>query len=517
MNGSMPRTSHSSLRSTCFVVLATLCIARAVHAIPATPVMIVYQFNGPLTVPYYDVDRFLSEGETSPAGTLAQGTSVVPCLVIRAGKPVTDEKGTPYVGFEIVVDAREATPASSARFTEVMQQRAAMTVPNHHCHEATEHVINARAISVLVRPPSFEPPRPASGDANPVKARSDIDGIVRAFHASPQCAAINYRLLQRREALAGAWDAFIAANSSRWSARLLARARQLDYVMRTTLFEAHLGRGCTAYGACERNVIVLSIRNRAVERCLGGQGCRSDGDFEGVASSVSQYNIWDEYLTQTSGLTGCFLRPDLASESQSARVQAIYDQSVGDAERILFGSEEDLQAIFHGTPLSELTRLRHYYHPPAMGKCFPDQPRIEYISAAIAQNGDQFALIANTRIEADERRDDGYLFREALVSEEDNRDIVRTVDRYPGFVIDGRAVLFEPSARCTPYGVSRSCRFDSIGRHRKTPPWLESGDARTFTCRIRARGESCRDEPHLETANVGGACDIQMQPVAGVP
>lgn len=514
MNGSMPQTSRCSLG---FVVLATLAIARSVDAIPATPVMIVYQFNGPLAVPYYDVDRFLRDGATSPAGTLAQGTSVIPCLVIRDGKPLMDDKGTPYVGFEIVVDARDATPASSPRFTEALHERAAMTVPNHHCPEGTEHVINARAISVLERPPSFEPPRPPSVEANPVNARSDIDRIVRVFHASPQCAAINHRLLQRREALAGAWDAFIAANTSRWPSPSLARARQLDYVMRTTLYEAHLGRGCTAYGACERDVIVLSIRNRAVERCLGGQGCRSQGDFEGVASSVSQYNIWDEYLTQTSGLAGCFLRPDLASESPYARLQAMYDQSVGDAERILFGSEADLQAIFPGTPLSELTRLRHYYHPPAMGKCFPDQPRVEYISAAVARNGDQFALIAHTRIDAGERRDEGYLFREVLVGEKDNRDTLRAVDRYPGFVIDGRSVLFARPALCTPYGVSRSCRFDSIGRHRKTPSWLESGDAQAFTCRIRTRGESCRDEAHLETVKVGGACDIQMQPVAGVP
>jgi hypothetical protein len=323
--------------------------------------------------------------------------------------------------------------------------------------------------------------------------------------------------MRRREALARAWDAFISANDARWPASVLGRARQLDYVMRTALYEGHLGRGCTAYGACERNVIALSIRNRAIERCLDGQGCRSVGDFEGVASSVSQYNIWDEYLTQTLGLTGCFLRPDLATESHYARLQAIYEQSVGDAERILFGGEDDLHTVFPATPLSELTRLRHYYHPPAMGKCFPDQPRIEYITAAVAQRDDDFALIANMRIQADERRGDGYLFRQVLITEETNRDVVRTVDPYPGFVIDGRAVLFERPSRCTPYGVARSCRFDAIGRHRKTPAWLESGDARAFTCRIRARGESCRDEPHLETVTVGGACDTQMQPVAGVP
>ncbi|MFN8642775.1 MAG: hypothetical protein U0802_14405 [Candidatus Binatia bacterium] len=79
--------------------------------------------------------------------------------------------------------------------------------------------------------------------------------------------------------------------------------------MRTALYEGHIGRGCSAYGACERNVIALSIRNRAVERCLAGQGCRQAGDFEGVSSAVAQYNIWDEYLTQTTGPASCTTAP----------------------------------------------------------------------------------------------------------------------------------------------------------------------------------------------------------------
>ena len=142
--------------------------------------------------------------------------------------------------------------------------------------------------------------------------------------------------------------------------------------MRTVLYEGHLGRGCSAYGACERDVIALSIRNRALERCLGGQGCTSRGDFEGVASAVSQYNIWDEYVTQTSGLTSCFLRPDLAGNEHYARLQAMYEQSAGDVERILFGGARDLEELFPLSPLAELTAMRNYYHPPAMGKCFPE-------------------------------------------------------------------------------------------------------------------------------------------------
>lgn len=368
---------------------------------------------------------------------------------------------------------------------------------------------------MLERGPSFDPPRGEGASA--VAGRTELDTIVRAFHASSHCEAVNRRLMRRRAALGDGWDAFIAGNGDRWPAASMRRARQLDFVMRTALYEGHLGRGCNAYGACERNVIVLSIRNRAIERCLGGQGCRAAGDFEGVASTVTQYNIWDEYLTQSTGLTGCFLRPDLADETHYARLQAMYAQSAGEAERILFGGASELTAIFPGTPVAELTRVRHYYHPPAMGKCFPDHPRIEYITAAVARNGGDFALIANVRIEAGDRAGDGYFFTQVNVDDDGGRDVIRTADRYPGFVIDGRAVLFEPSTRCTPYGVSRGCRFEQIRRHRKTPGWLASGDPRALTCRVRARGESCRAEPTLETVKVGGTCDVDMQPVAGVP
>src|SRR5262245_49360185 len=100
------------------LLASSLYAAMAVAQVPATPLMTLYRFDGPSTVPYYELERFLRTGPTSPAGTLAQGSSVIPCLVIRDGRPVTDEQGTPYVGFEVVVDAETATPAESARFTE---------------------------------------------------------------------------------------------------------------------------------------------------------------------------------------------------------------------------------------------------------------------------------------------------------------------------------------------------------------------------------------------------------------
>ncbi|MEE4378865.1 MAG: hypothetical protein V2J55_15340, partial [Candidatus Competibacteraceae bacterium] len=90
-----------------FVVLVVLALP-VWAAIPATPVMTLYKFNGALDIPYYGVESFRRSGASSPAGTLTQGTSVIPCLVLSNGRPLTDSKGTPYVGFQIVVDSRRA-------------------------------------------------------------------------------------------------------------------------------------------------------------------------------------------------------------------------------------------------------------------------------------------------------------------------------------------------------------------------------------------------------------------------
>lgn len=479
--------------------------------------MTVYQFNGPLTVPVYDVDRFLRDGTSSPAGSLTQGTSVIPCLVIRGGKPVTDASGTPFVGFETVINANGATAASAIAFDQAMARRKSTLVTDHHCPEGTNRVVDVRKLAALGKAPRFDPPMPEEMVTAPAPGRSAVDDIVRAFHISRYCLGANRRFVGRRETLQRGWTGFATEHASRWSAESLARARHLDFVMRTALWEGHLDRGCNAYGACERNVIALSIRNRGVERCLSGQGCRFPGDFEGVASTVSQYNIWDEFLTQTSGLTSCFLRPDLVVQDPYARWQAMYEQSVGDVERILFGNDGDLTAIFPGVATAELKRLRHYFHPPAMGKCFPDHPRLEYMSGAVARRGDRFALIAHTRIEVGERHGDGYHFRSADIETEEDRDVVVTSDRFPGFTVDARKVSLAAASSCTPYGTSRACRFESVGRYRKIPSWLAAGQPLQLTCSVRDAGEDCKSEPKPTAAAVGGTCDKRMQPVAGVP
>jgi hypothetical protein len=489
------------------LILALAPAAEA--AIPATPVMTVYEFNGPMSVPTYRPDAIGG----SPVGSLTQGTSVIPCLVIRNGQALTDSKGTPYVGFEVVVDPRRASRSDTERFKRAVAERKRLKADNHHCEGKVREVVNVRELYALEKAPFFDPP--GHGGGNP-GGGSELDRIVRAFHASPQCEQANRKLTGRRGALERAWDDFIARNGRLGSQTDLARAKHLDYVMRTALYEGHIGRGCSAYGGCERNIVALSLRNRVVGQCLSRQGCRFAGDYQGAASSVTQYNIWDEYLTQISGLTSCFMRPDLSDETYYGKIQAMYEQNVGDVEQIMYGGDAGLRAVFPSNSLSDLTTLRHYYHAPAMGKCFPKHPRVEYMSGAVAERGGDHALIANTRIEVGPATGSGYRFKEFKFDEADHGDVIRIEDNYPGFIVDKRKVSLRAPGACPAYGVPGGCRFGSVGRYRKVPSWLRDGKPVEISCRIKDSGESCRGGGTLKTAKVGGRCDVEMRPVAGV-
>lgn len=484
--------------------------------IPAAQVMTLYRFNGDPGMPYYRIADFRKGGPGTAAGTLAQGSSLIPCLVIRDGAPLTDRSGTPFVGFEIVVDARKAGPESTERFKRLVAERQALTVTNHHCGASVEYVIDSRNLYALNKAPSFDPPASGAATGTDRSTGSARDEVVRAFHQSAECAGANRALTGRRAALERAWDRFIDEQQGRWPRDTLLQGKHLDYVMRTAIYEGHLERGCNAYGACERNLIALSIRNRGRDTCTSALGCTHGGDFQGVSSKVSQYNIWDEYLTQVSGLTSCFLRPDLAGRDPYAKLQRLYQQSHEDVERILYGSDEDLRELFPDESLGALKSIRHYYHAPAMGKCFPDHPRMEYISGAVARKGGDFALIVNRRIQVDEPSAGGYLFRDFLVKDEADRDLVEVVDRFPEFVIDARKVDLKRPSNCPPYGIPSGCRFDQVGRYRKTPSWINAGTPLEIRCRVRERGEQCQREPRLTTTSVGGVCDKEMRPVGGV-
>jgi len=504
------------------IILGVFFSAQAWASIPATPVMTLYRFNGDTDIPYFRVDSFGKNGPGKPAGRLAQGTSVIPCVMVKSNKPLTNSSGVPYVGFEVVVDARKAGPTDTIRFQRMTEARQAMRVASHQCRPGMRYVLDVRKLYSMSKPPQFDPAPTASHRVRPRVVQGELDQIVRSFHNSKGCAAVNTQLMGRRDRLDQAWNRFIREHAARWSKAQLKRAKHLDYVMRTALFEGHLGRGCSGYGACERNIIALSIRNRGLEGCVTRLGCREPGDFQGVCSKVSQYNIWDEYLTQISGLTSCFLRDDLAvgkdtNGKEYQKLEAMYRQSLTDVERILFGDDRELQSLFPGNTLADLKSLRHYYHAPAMGKCFPQLKRIEYMSGAVARRGKAYALIANTRIQVGKKQGDDYFFSALEVRDADKGDQLRLVNDYPGFLVDGRRVsLAGVSSRCRPYGIPRGCSTKATSRYRKTPSWVNAGKPLEIRCRISDRGEQCNRAGKERLVRVGGVCDTEMRPFGGI-
>lgn len=499
-------------------MLALLLPSGVRAAVPATPVMTLYRFNGPLEIPYYDIDSVAKRNKFSPSGHLLQGSSVIPCVVVRNNKPLTPTGGIPFVGFQLVVDAAHAAPDSTDVFQKAYRERQTMTVANHHCGSGVKHVIDVRALFPLDDAPHFDPPMSTELVKQATTGSSKLDQIVRDFHNSAFCSAVNRNLIGRRIALEKAWLQFILDSAGRYPDSELQNAKHLDYAMRTALFEGHLDRGCNAYGGCERDIIALTIRNRAKERCYRYQGCRERGDYQSVATTVTQYNIWDEYLTQITGITSCFLRNDLASHASYgyARLQRMYEQSSPDVERILFGEDADLEKIFAGASLKDLKNLGHYYHAPAMGKCFPKHDRVRYVSGAIARNKDDYILIGNRWIQIEKRVGKGYQFKDFNVEPEDDRDDIKIVDSYPGFVVDGGRLSFPASSRCVPYGIPPGCASSEVGRYRRLPPWHRSGKSIELTCQIDDQGESCQASAGLKSVSVGGPCDKQMRLRTGV-
>lgn len=486
--------------------------------VPAAPVLTLYQFNGPLEIAYYNIDAFRKNGASSPAGYLTQGSSVIPCVVVKDNQPLTRKDSVPFVGFQIVFDAAKAPPDAANILRKAFQERQSMTVPNHHCDGSVAHVIDLRKLYPLQEAPFIDLPATKATNKKASSEHSKLDQIVRAFHNSSSCREAGRSLIKRRAALEKSWEQFIRDNTGRFPVDDLEKARHLDYTLRTAIFEGHLDRGCNAYGGCERNIIALTIRNRAKEHCSKRQGCMEPGDYKGVATKVSQYNIWDEYLTQVTGLTSCFLRDDLenAVYNDYIRLQRMYGQNVADIESILFGGDADLQRIFPGASLKDLKMLRHYYHAPAMGKCFPRHANVKYVAGAIAAKNNDYIVIANRRISIDRQTGSGYFFRDFIVRPTDEKDEVQIADNYPGFVVDGRRLNGQRLSRCVPYGIPGACPDGEVGRYRRMPPWHRSGKSIELSCRINDRGENCQNDASLKSVTVGSCCDTQMRIITGV-
>ncbi len=509
------------------ILFALLLPAKAETArIPSAPLMTTTRSdNAQQGIPIFRIG--VADSDESPKETkesLEVGSILATCIPLRKGQPILDKDGLPFLGYRILFDPRQASAKSSSLINEELHHIMAQKVLNHHCAASQLDVVQAknligRAVAPWLQPvtkaiPNIQPPGRERPPSEKVGSLSKHDLLIREFHQSDECLNANKDTRNRRENLEEAWYRFIAKMTGRWSKSDLMESHHLDTTIRTAIFESNLKQACSHFGLCERNIIALTIRNRAVEKCDQRKGCRYHGDFHGVSSLPSQYHIWNESYTQSGELTSCFLR---AGAAGNTRIRQVYLRSISDIDQILFAGDEGLMAVFPGTSLSELKRVQHYYHPLGMGKCFPDRPNARLISMALIRNGGDHALIVGQYVNLDDANPLGRTFKVLNVTTTpDGFDRIETKDSYPGFRLDPAIAPKPELERCKPYGAPPGCTWGKVGCFRRLPSWATDGQPIKIQCRSTATDENCQGASRTIDLVIGGPCDRRIQPIMGV-
>jgi hypothetical protein len=282
-------------------------------------------------------------------------------------------------------------------------------------------------------------PRFASHDLTTEYLRSTplieiVSDLIHEFHNS-KCESLRPRdptsssMAIEITQLFKEWDQFIAQKKSLHPElrRALSMAKELDAVARTITFEGHplsmleqeedstvTPSQCTSLGncpisSCEQRILALTIRNRANNSNCAQFGCRSHGDYFGVATKPNQFNIWIPSYTHRFIAT-CFMKDGIETAPVGDKDFELYRNrarqfrfALDAAARILYGnsSEWDLAKANGSASLDSLT---HYFHPGGMPGCDPDNYDHRYSLGAkyVHSSGAKpdFDLVLNATITA---------------------------------------------------------------------------------------------------------------------
>ncbi len=228
-----------------------------------------------------------------------------------------------------------------------------------------------------------------------------IDRALRQFHNSI-CTASG----SGRDALLKKWEVFVASKKDKRAQQVARNAQHVDIVARTIIGEAqnegHLFDPRKIQNltkeifhphavSCQRDIIALSIRNRAQTKRFKEFGHRYLGDFTGAASTDSQYNAWFPHLVghMNHRITSCFYSENTEyfnlrkrSDRSYMVYKSRYDSMVKrlpvvlgmskDEGRLAESDPEYLDHHFEANPDQFLNRAsnvkilssyRNYYHP----------------------------------------------------------------------------------------------------------------------------------------------------------
>ncbi len=377
---------------------------------------------------------------------------------------------------------------------------------------------------------------------------TNIVDMVRLFH---ETTCNNLRMSNSTRAdLIKKWEQFIfnVKAKSGDAGRLAEEAMRVDLATRTVLYESHPSWMGQDMGQCEWDVIALTLRNRA-DLCKKHYGCRFKGDVVGVATSPSQYNIWRDGDANGTFIGSCFLRPDLRDgeylnleddEKAFFRRRVIaFENAVKRTHQILSVSEYELRDQFdvlsydgNSDPTPEmksrgLRGLRHYFHPEAMGQCYPSHYKdTRWVTAAYVEHRytsedgtpqSNYSLIRRRRVLPQSQVGDSWSFFAAEIFEERNRNREMTYawneNTYGNGVLPASVVFKYPndSNQCTYRGTHPEC---SVGEthedhtYRKMKQsWFNpkhGGKSISIQCRIP---KSCSES---DCPRFNGRCDSRM-------
>ena len=386
---------------------------------------------------------------------------------------------------------------------------------------------------------------------------------VREFHNS-KCESLRIKnpedsnMELEINALFKEWDQFaVQKRSARPAhARALVLAKELDIVARTITFEGHplsmleREKDETATPAkcktpedcpissCEQRVVALTIRNRANHpQCKSQFGCRAVGDYFGVATKPSQFNIWMPSMTHRFIAT-CFLKdgietaPPGNADFEAYRNRARQFRFALDASgRVLYGADWGIRNARTGTPLTSLT---HYFHPRGMPGCDPDTYDRRYTASTryVRTQGakSDYALLLGKTVlmpAGTLPRETKAIIASALTSEEkaaakkrgEKNISYEFIPFHPNG--DSREWILETSG-LSKITSSNVCLRGGLGALVGNPNLCPNADAQFYTAprwgfqgSVEQMELTCAFESN-RIVKLGGQCDSRMQPIGKV-
>lgn len=559
-----------------YLLILISALGRTEDLYPHPGVRYVYE-----ETPVYSSDGKKQIGAISPHGAL------VPCTVVKDGAPLFGPKGEILVGFteqvfeepqasspgheltKIVQAFQDVANSRRQRLSKLESSKARYNGKRVGTNDCQGTVLGSVPLSAL-SPNEMRvmyPPPPSTTDAlvdiiNKIESinkklqncdclyttdTSDLIKLLVEFHNSVYCLSSELQVGGRKKAFLKAWDIFIDAKlkSNPGLKDDLRMAKEIDLAARTALYEGDHNRGCSGKGLCEKDIVLLSIRNRARTKPCSNYGCKFEGDIGGVATRESQYNIWSDFFTDITYMSSCFLRidrhPSTPSERQAQwineeqkqsyhRMVKMFQTTIQRAEEILYADDEKISASFGGVDIKNLTGLRHYYHPPAMQTCYPQFPQRQFVSEAYVRCGQNYHFIRKENIEVTGKGPDGNVLFSILKKDDSGTsdpidDNLKFENVFPGCILDPSRIKPPTEAsRCSLYGLppskgkkSTECAPLTTQYFRTYPKWIQGAETPEITCKqVPSKGESCNDSVQHVDATWGGSCDRQMMPALGV-